>query len=1247
MMGKKRCKRGQMAAFLIIGIVLLIGASIASYFVYLSRKAPMDQALMENLPETLDKLALDNLMTLCIKKAAKPDLISIAKYGGTLSPEPNDYGHYNHTRYRYLCEQKPGYTRCVNILLTRESMQEELQESVLDGVKSCVQPAIIFYEERGYEIEAGEPGIRVIIGTDDVNVIATYPIMASKNNAKISVSDYSVRFSYPLGKLYDLAMTIMNDENSGGYFNQEAWMYNHSSEILIQKHRPYPDIIYKISKYDPGSREAYIFNFAMNGYDALPELAGLGALSSEEQASTGMMAARSNAYDQDLGCCRSQKDGSCFENSDKNQCGDVNLEWRRGACSQAGFTCKPISEDKFLNESGLCSGRPCRDCMGSNYALGDDPDDSSSFTGQGRKHGESWCEYEGPTGMGNDFVGSRHYKHVCIDGNILVEECRDYRDEMCVEEQAEDGSGISMAQAVCRPNRWEDCHLYSSSQQDCEDTSKRDCYWAKTQDKFLFGKPSDTSAGPATPYEKRYCVPKVSPGLRFWNSFEGMQVCGWANNYYECNEPGCFQEWTDFDAAFCSAQADCGINRNYIGKLPTLSLSNLFSGGSSLPGLPADLSGMGFSSSPKMPSKELFEKVMPNEDAATDVFYRGYMKDAEAYPQEWAKPDITPDMFIHNSPNDYSLIGIMKFAQEFARWGLDRLNNAEGEIWNFIVNKEPISWATPGISTCGVWTPSTTGLDCGKCNGNPYRPCTEYRCRSLGMFCNYEEIEGVGKCSSYQTATIGKPIVKFDGQITGGYEIKSATLTGKNNVYVGKEITRSLSGDYTFQVETNRETQCKLVLVPSTNFGISSTFPGTVQEMTFSRKHNMTIPYMSSESLSVLVLPLEIFTMISFDPDRMWNRLESMTTDMIDYVDDIADECHDCNPYDATKCGDGRLVFLSDSDCDDMDDVKEQIEGRFNNIKDLWNSRVKEEVKQWLGAAEENAVDEILRYASTENKYHAFIKCRDRSGNENDADLDFIRFRVNPNPLPPAQEEPDGPPAITSIMPMNWTGPQDAENIDVYVFTDTLAECRYTQDSAKTSSIVYMDGSFDCPASIYEGGSVGGYLCKASMPYASLLDPSTPYHIRCADHMEHHETYGFRLDVGEYFDAPSKVLWMPGAEGEPGTVMIKDPRSINQSSMVIKVPATSVKLFVELTTDENDHEKAAECRYSTVQSQVSVSPNMLVDPSSGSQECSNCTALLTVGTGTDYYMSCRFKTTPRNEGGIVQYVLRPSSDGSS
>jgi hypothetical protein len=96
---------------------------------------------------------------------------------------------------------------------------------------------------------------------------------------------------------------------------------------------------------------------------------------------------------------------------------------------------------------------------------------------------------------------------MCINGEEMVESCRDFRDEICVQGVlGNEPTGTYEAfgvkgdyiEAACRKNRWEDC-IGIGDKKACENVAYRDCYWAP----FGIG-------------EGGVCIPEVPPGLKFW-----------------------------------------------------------------------------------------------------------------------------------------------------------------------------------------------------------------------------------------------------------------------------------------------------------------------------------------------------------------------------------------------------------------------------------------------------------------------------------------------------------------------------------------------------------------------------------------------------------------------------------------------------------------------------------------------------------------------------------------------------------
>jgi len=235
--------------------------------------------------------------------------------------------------------------------------------------------------------------------------------------------------------------------------------------------------------------------------------------------------------------------------------------------------------------------------------------------GNKRINGESWCVYDGNVGKGLDKVGSRYFREICVDGEVKVEPCAEYRNEICLEGGIETDSGFFQT-AACRVNRWQDCVL-QTKEKDCLNIDKRDCQWlphvtgmtlgAGTSESGqttgfsnptageskAFTNPTATgnsiapitgleTSGSETTYsgEKRVCVPQFPPGLNFWDDANSQQICGQASaqctvvkekdvfgNEKIIEGKECLEEQWALEAnRICTSLGDCGGYINYIEK---------------------------------------------------------------------------------------------------------------------------------------------------------------------------------------------------------------------------------------------------------------------------------------------------------------------------------------------------------------------------------------------------------------------------------------------------------------------------------------------------------------------------------------------------------------------------------------------------------------------------------------------------------------------------------------------------------
>jgi len=260
--------------------------------------------------------------------------------------------------------------------------------------------------------------------------------------------------------------------------------------------------------------------------------------------------------------------------------------------------------------------------------------------GRKRLHGESWCQYDedvdfaprslgteqsvideivGQTsekfnsvisqsvsnyasgiGLGKAFyetsggkVGSRYYRNVCINGEITVEPCADFRQEECIENIRETELG-EFSEAACRVNRWQDCTA-QKTKFDCLNNNARDCKWLDGIGYILMGGLANGSSIEknsiasfktgvkeieAGRRDLGACVPEIPPGLRYWEGEEAAGICAQANalcpvtyekgvldDEWECVKnceclPGGELEATR--AQLCMALGDCGPKTNFV-----------------------------------------------------------------------------------------------------------------------------------------------------------------------------------------------------------------------------------------------------------------------------------------------------------------------------------------------------------------------------------------------------------------------------------------------------------------------------------------------------------------------------------------------------------------------------------------------------------------------------------------------------------------------------------------------------------
>lgn len=958
---KKRVfSRGQITPFIIIGLVVLIIISASLYLSSISRKAPFelkeDEVTGPKLESTLSLYVQE-----CIRKEANGPLVMLGMQGGTLAPSDADSLYYNRTKVKYMCYAEgldPSLT-CVNSMLTKEQMEYELSAELDRRLRKCIN----LNEFRRFvsDITSGEMSVQVTIAKDDIVVEVHYPVSMKLKDSEIDVSDFSSTLDYPLGRLYSASQIALNDEIRQDYFDIDRWMDDNGADVMIEKHRPYPDTVYILRKNN------YTFQFSIQGIASAGQYVG----------------AKKNYY----GCCINARDSLCFKNTDPLRCVELQGEYN----PNAGCSCTIPYEAK-----DQCFYDYCYDC-----------------NDIGKKNGESWCIYDTITGKGNDYVGSRHYKQSCVNGTVYTEECKDYREELCTEREEEAGTQQSketIAKAVCRPNRWYSCSQ-CDSEQCCDDGRYRDCYW-------------DSSLG-----TDKKCMPQVPPGLRFWEN-EGADICLRGNQQKRCEGLSCPQQWLDSAAAYCYKQGDCGNYRNINDALASGGFydTDILNDASDSAYPPAGLNrGVDANNTP-------WRLSLPFERDYPSIISSG-------------KEKVNPlSLFVSTLSNFF-----------------DELSKIEPSAYaNPFVNRKKIE--ITDFSICNLWNAPSRFNDCSICSSDPEKPCSEYRCMSLGESCMFEMKEGMPSCGRMFSNDFVGPIVDADKDAMKGYTLERSYL----GPYWGYTIQEPVKPHkpFTFAIKTDEDTKCTMSLTPRIgNYSLQTVVLG---DSVFRKEHNITIRMPPR-----LAVPGKLLNAINFTPAR---NARSLIYNIRGVLDSIAN-----------NLGNGLSMYSRITGKDFMDQVSPKAD-RISNLIRTMTSDI------------DNVVSALLDQFDN-GGYYVFFDCTDRAGNRN-KDQIFIRFTVDANY---ADNEP---PVIVQAEPKNnGRISPSANSTTLKIYVDEPAECRYdSYDTDYTS----MANSFSCPALGYETSPVAGgtYECTTDI---MLPNQDNYLFIRCADNPGKTDEYILRL----------------------------------------------------------------------------------------------------------------------------------------
>ncbi len=528
--------------------------------------------------------------------------------------------------------------------------------------------------------------------------------------------------------------------------------------------------------------------------------------------------------------CIRQKASSCVEGKEEvywfDSCGnreniyDSNRErsWNNGKVLTKNESCAlGAGSNPFANQ-GTCGN--CDYLTGSKCGNRTDTQkmmDSSQKnvcrdlsckdeSGKKRKHGETWCAYQGNIGedddRGVDTVGSRHFRRVCFEGEVRLEPCADYRNEICIEEPKAGAAG-------CIPNLWQNCIKANNE----DNVGRADS--CKEYSDYCFMK----SVAVADYFEFGVCTPKYPPGYKM--NGNGKDSCDIATKkcvvsyvkddfslQWECKSNCDCRKGSEFATKMndlCMSLGDCGAEANYIGVVTS--------------NYEVEKSDKPLSS--YLDELKKYAKTIPGKYATAEKTLQAIKPRAcdtvNAFAKQattWASPAGLLISRAHDEGEESACAmncvncdsrDLSHLEPEYSNYGemvgkmhccpLKMISSVAvaylGESGsNFFVQLHdwlsPSTWFGGGKVrekkvkfTCERWQPPSGGRDCERCGKDGF-PCTEYACGSLGKACKLiNKDTGSERCIDMSPTRVEAPrITPWAGVLEEGFKFGAVTDTG-------------------------------------------------------------------------------------------------------------------------------------------------------------------------------------------------------------------------------------------------------------------------------------------------------------------------------------------------------------------------------------------------------------------------------------------------------------------------------------
>ncbi len=204
-------KRGQVAIFIILAIVIVVGIIGALLFmggVDINPKVEVNpRSFVENCVEDLIEDSIDKMMI----------------NGGQILPSLAI--SYQGTEWNYLCHNADYYQGCYNLHpMLAAQIESEIVRDTGNDVQMCFDSMKQEFEDQGFSVSGGPTNYSIDLLPNTVRINLDKSMSISKGDSVQSFEDFGFDILSPLYELIGVARLVVNDESQFCNFEYNGYM---------------------------------------------------------------------------------------------------------------------------------------------------------------------------------------------------------------------------------------------------------------------------------------------------------------------------------------------------------------------------------------------------------------------------------------------------------------------------------------------------------------------------------------------------------------------------------------------------------------------------------------------------------------------------------------------------------------------------------------------------------------------------------------------------------------------------------------------------------------------------------------------------------------------------------------------------------------------------------------------------------------------------------------------------------------